>query len=301
MTNNYKVSRDCPENSSPHIIKSGDTLYQLAKTYDTSVEEILDINPGVNPNNLQIGQRICIPEYKTPPSKCPSGTFSYTIKKGDTLYNLAREYNTTVEKILKANPGIQPNNLKVGQIICIPEDKPMPTCNGLYYIVRPGDTLYSIANKCDVSVEDIMKANPGLNPNNLMIGQLICIPNKEKPPVDCSDGTLYTVKENDSLSSILLRFNISIMDLEEGNPHIDIDNIKSGQKLCILDHENRGCPCGAGSESYMIKHVDVSMDQAVVIVLAARYNTTVSNLLKLNPNLSPGDFQTGTYICVPIM
>lgn len=302
MSNNYKMFKDCPDNSTPHILKSGDTLYHLAKTYDTTVEDILAINPGINPNNLQIGQRICIPEKEIITSKCPKGTFPYTIKRGDTLYDLARKNNTTVEEILKANPELRPNNLKVGQVICIPkEDESIPECDGLYYIVRPGDTLYFIASKCNISVKDIMMANPGLNPDSLRVGQLICIPNKEVPPENCPNGILYVVREKDSLSTILLRFNISILDLKEGNPNIDIDNIRAGERLCILPHKKRGCPCPDGSESYMIKHDDVYMDKAVVVVLAERFNTTVEDLMKLNSNLSPGDFKTGIYICVPIL
>src|SRR5699024_2921245 len=206
---------------------------------NTTVDEILSINPGINPNNLQIGQRICIPEDVTPPSKCPEGTISYTIKKGDTLYNLAKENNTTVEEILKVNPDLRPNSLKIGETICMPkeEDDSIPECDGLYYIVKPGDTLYAIANECKVGIRDIIGANPNLDPDRLMVGQLICIHNKKDPSRNCPDGMLYTVKENDSLASILLRFNISIMDFQEGNPNTDIDDIRIGEKLCILPHK----------------------------------------------------------------
>lgn len=300
MSNTYNSLKGCPDNSMPHIIKSGDSLYYLAQIYETTVEDILAINPGINPNNLQIGQRICIPEGGQSPSKCPEGTFPYTIKKGDTLYDLARKNNTTVEEILKANPELRPNNLKIGQVICIPkEEESIPECDGLYYVVRPGDSLYFIASKCNVSVEEIIMANPGLDPDNLRIGQLICIPNKEVPDKDCPNGILYTVREADSLSSILLRFNISILDLKEGNPNIDIDNIRVGERLCILPHKERACPCPDGSKAYMIEHDDVYVDRAVVVVLAEKFNTSVSDLMKLNPNLSPGDFKTGLYICVP--
>ena len=60
--------------------------------------------------------------------KCPSGSFAYTIKAGDTLYLLAIRYNTTVNAILAINPGINPNNLQIGQVICIPGSAPQPGC-----------------------------------------------------------------------------------------------------------------------------------------------------------------------------
>ncbi len=66
--------------------------------------------------------------------KCPSGSFPYTIKSGDTLYALARKYNTTVEAIMRINPGIDPNNLQIGQVICIPQAAPpVPSCPMDFY------------------------------------------------------------------------------------------------------------------------------------------------------------------------
>ncbi len=111
----------CPTGTQPYTIRSGDTLYNLANRYNTSVDAILRANPGLNPNNLRVGQVICIPSGTTPPpSTCPTGTQPYTIRSGDTLYNLANRYNTTVDAIMRANPGINPNNLQIGQVICMP-------------------------------------------------------------------------------------------------------------------------------------------------------------------------------------
>ena len=74
----------CPRGSFSYRIKSGDTLYKLAQTYNTTVEAIMELNPGINPKNLQIGQMICIPEQMS--RRCPKGSFEYTIKSGDTFY-----------------------------------------------------------------------------------------------------------------------------------------------------------------------------------------------------------------------
>ncbi|HZJ98870.1 MAG TPA: LysM peptidoglycan-binding domain-containing protein [Tissierellaceae bacterium] len=285
----------CPAGSFAYTIRQGDTLWQLARTYNTTVEAIMALNPGIDPNNLQIGQVICIPD-KEPRPRCPVGSFAYTIRQGDTLWQLARTYNTTVEAIMALNPGIDPNNLQIGQVICIPRSK--PTCDGLYYVVRAGDTLYSIAMRYDVTVASLIEANPGIDPNNLQIGQVICIPKGEKPK-PCPGGTLYVVRENDSLSTILLRFNISVMDLLAGNPNLDIDRIKVGQELCILPHKDRGCPCRMGTKPYTIKKSDIPSHGSVVAELAMKFDTTVSYLMQANPNMAPGDFVEGAVICVP--
>ncbi|HEY8395719.1 MAG TPA: LysM domain-containing protein [Bacilli bacterium] len=51
---------------------------------------------------------------------CPFGTFAHTVRYRETLWMIARQYNTTVEAIMAANPGIDPYNLRIGQIICVP-------------------------------------------------------------------------------------------------------------------------------------------------------------------------------------
>ncbi|OLS03716.1 gamma-D-glutamyl-L-diamino acid endopeptidase 1 [Tissierella creatinophila DSM 6911] len=293
-----KTPQKCPMGTFAYTIKQGDTIYNLDKKYNTTVEAILMVNPGINPDNLQIGQIICIPGET--PQKCPMGTFAYTIKQGDTIYKLAKAYNTTVEAILMVNPGINPDNLQIGQVICIPSEKPAPDCDGTYYVVRPGDTLYSIAHKYGISLAELMAANPGVDPYNLMVGQLICIPEKEDSCI-CPGGTVHTVVMGETLATILLRYNISVMDLMAGNAGVDLYNLKPGQKLCILPHEERGCPCPMGTESYTIIADDVKPGMPVVMVIAEKVNSTVANIMMINSNLSPGDFIVGKQICVPSM
>jgi LysM repeat protein len=107
----------------------------------------------------------------------------YVIRAGDTLFRLAQRFNTTVAAILRANPGLDPNRLMIGQQICIPGILPVPTCpGGTLYTIRAGDTLFSIARRFNTTVEAILRANPGLDPNQLMIGQQICIPGPVPPP-----------------------------------------------------------------------------------------------------------------------
>ena len=175
----YRVEQQCPQGSFAYTIRPGDTLFLLAQRFNTTVAAIQSLNPGIDPNNLRIGQIICIPG--TQPTNCPNGFF-YTIRAGDTLYLLAQRFGVSVDAIIRANPGIDPNNLQIGQVICIPQAIPtpdLPPClHGVYYTVKPGDTFYLIAQRFCVSVYELMSANPGVDPNNLMIGQILCIPKK---------------------------------------------------------------------------------------------------------------------------
>lgn len=166
-----------------YIIQEGDTLSSIAQRFETTVENILRFNPDLNPANLPVGRRICVISATNQPVTCPLGTLPYNINPGDTLLSLALRFGTSVESLLAANPDIDPYNLQVGQRICISQkfqEPPMcPTRN--FYVIRSGDTLRNIARSFGVTEEDIIRLNPDINPRNLSIGQIICIPLAPSP------------------------------------------------------------------------------------------------------------------------
>jgi len=108
----------------------------------------------------------------------------YTVQPGDTIYNIARMNNISVQILIDANPQItNPSNIRVGQQICIPIKQ---DCLGQIYFVNPGDTLNTIAQRFGASVARILNANPNItNPNILFVGQRICIPRQELPRRGC--------------------------------------------------------------------------------------------------------------------
>ena len=76
----YYAMQQCPPGTMPYTIRPGDTFFSLARRFNTTVAAIISANPGVDPNRLQIGQRICIPMQPQFQS-CPEGNF-YTIRQG---------------------------------------------------------------------------------------------------------------------------------------------------------------------------------------------------------------------------
>ncbi|BAH07561.1 LysM peptidoglycan-binding domain-containing protein [Clostridium kluyveri] len=109
----YTCYRQCPATHYPYVIQSGDTLNRIAYRLGVSLQGIMTSNPGIDPYYLRVGQIICIPT-------CPPNHTSKILQPGDTLYKIAQAYNVSVESILEANPGIDPNYLRVGQRLCIP-------------------------------------------------------------------------------------------------------------------------------------------------------------------------------------
>ncbi len=122
-TTNYRQWQniECP-NGTVYTIRAGDTYWRLAQRFDTTVDAIIAANPGVDPENLQIGQQICIPVPA--PSVCPPGSTEYTIREGDTFFRIAERLGVSVDEIIELNPGVNPRDLRVGQRICIPVEPP---------------------------------------------------------------------------------------------------------------------------------------------------------------------------------
>ena len=166
-----------------YVIREGDTLSSIAQMFNTTVENILSLNDNIDESNLQIGRRICVISATVQHVSCPFGTLPYNINSGDTLLSIANRFNTTVSSLVESNPDLNPLNLTVGQRICISQPiQDYPECaTGNFYIIRSGDNLSTIAAIFNVSVADILEINTGLSPNNLQIGQIICIPISPSP------------------------------------------------------------------------------------------------------------------------
>jgi LysM repeat protein len=164
-----------------YTVKPGDTLFSIAKRFGTTVSAIAQANNITNVNQIFVGQQLvipnCVPGPQPPPTKC----FTYIVKPGDTLFSLARRFNTTVEAIALQNHIVNPNLIFVGQklTICpkgVAPPPPPPPQKCVFYTVKPGDTLYSIALRYGTTVQAIALANNIVNPNLIFIGQTLCIP-----------------------------------------------------------------------------------------------------------------------------
>ncbi|HHX44795.1 MAG TPA: LysM peptidoglycan-binding domain-containing protein [Chloroflexi bacterium] len=104
----------------------------------------------------------------------------YTVVEGDTLFSIARRCGVSVEQILAANPGVpDPNRILVGQRLVLPSGGPN------IYVVREGETLFSIAQRFGTTVEALLAVNPGItDPNRILAGQVLVIhdPGFRPPP-----------------------------------------------------------------------------------------------------------------------
>ena len=163
-----------------YTIKKGDTLWEIARRYGTTVQEIASINNIQNPNLIYPGETIRVLTNSTTSGEETRGTgdIIYTVQRGNTLSQIAQEYNVTVNHIVELNNIQNPNLIYPGQKLRITESDVQslnPITQNSTYTVKRGDTLSSIARRYGVSVDYLVRINNIQNPNIIYPGQLLQI------------------------------------------------------------------------------------------------------------------------------
>ena len=141
----------------------------------------------------------------------------YVVKKGDSLWSIAKKYNMTVDELKSIN-NLKSNLLSIGQRLKIKESNDKQNI----YIIKKGDTLYKIANMYGTTVDNL-KALNNLKNNNLSIGQKLIVPSKNK---------IYIVQKGDSLWSIARKYDTTVDSIKRNN-NLSTNVLQIGQKLKI--------------------------------------------------------------------
>lgn len=143
---------------------------------------------------------------------CPPGSFPYTVREGDTLYSIAKRFETTVERLARINSIADANIINTGQNLCVPLPlQYFPACMTTnYYVVNESDTIGSIADYFGVSTAQIIYSNIGIDADNLYNGMILCIP-LAKPPVciNVEGGFLKLIYPSGDSSSFPAAYNLS--------------------------------------------------------------------------------------------
>ena len=147
-------------------IRSGDTLSTIAVRYGTDVATLQKVNELRN-HTIRAGHALLIPKPSADLSAYPAQArhqkADYTIKPGDSLWTISREYDVSMASLMKANHVGPTDVLRVGQKIRIPgagpATKSQNVVRSVKYRVRKGDSLSLIAGKFSVQVHDIVRWN----------------------------------------------------------------------------------------------------------------------------------------------
>lgn len=202
-----------------YIVKKNDNLYDIAKEYNTTVGILKALN-NLSSNILQVGQILKLPTSLVEET-IPGNYLIYTIKKGDNLYSIAKNYNISLEELINFNQQGS-TLLHIGEQLLIPINN--QTNNNIQYVIKPGDTLYNIAKRYNTNVDEIKRIN-NLNTNMLKIGETILIPGT-------SNYQTYVIRTNDTLEGIALKYNTTVEDIMKAN-NLLIDDVTVGQIILI--------------------------------------------------------------------
>lgn len=211
--------------SNVHTVQKGDTLYSLAKRYDTTVNELKTQN-GLSSSKIIVGEKLDLPDTT------PVYSYTYTVQRGETIFSIAQKHMISVQDLKRAN-GLNSNMILAGQTIKVPFD-----LNGTY-TVQKGDTIFSLAKWFQVSVEELKAANK-LKSDKIFAGQKLIVPEKQimveqhtaQETVPEGESGIYIVQKGDTIFSIAKKHHITASSLKKAN-HLVWDTIYTGQKLKV--------------------------------------------------------------------
>ncbi len=246
------------ENSSIHSrtsiyhyrVKGGDSIYELAVKFGVPSLTLKRWN-NIKSNKLRIGQVLKIYQNDNDASLGDNApkTFAnvnyYKVKSGDAISVVADKYNVSVSNIrrwnkLRTNKIVAGTTLKIysdADVNDVGENVSVNTASKGTYKIKKGDTINEIADKHNVSVEDLKKWN-SLKGNEIIAGKELKIKAKEpekrveKKVMPKSSRRVHVVKRGESLFTIAKSFNISVNKLKDENKLRD-NKIKIGQKLIV--------------------------------------------------------------------
>jgi LysM repeat protein len=215
--------------------------------------------------------------------QCPSGSVPYVVRAGDTLGNIAFFYNTSVNDIIKANPGINPYQLRIGQQLCVPMEVQIypacPTTN--YYVVVEGDTIGSIASYFGITSQQLHYSNYGIDPTKLYNDQVLCIP-VAPPPVNIEinipDRKLTVYRDNNVFKTYSIGLENPAYPVPRGtfkvvNKQVD-PGVELGSRWLGLSEAGFGIQ-GTNNPQYI---ENISEGRSIVM-----FNQNISELFNLVP------------------
>ncbi|WEZ04160.1 peptidoglycan endopeptidase LytF [Bacillus subtilis] len=308
-------------------VKSGDSLWKLAQTYNTSVAALTSAN-HLSTTVLSIGQTLTIPGSKSSTSSSTSssttkksGSSVYTVKSGDSLWLLANEFKMTVQELKKLN-GLSSDLIRAGQKLKVSgtissssssskksnsnKSSSSSSSTGIYK-VQLGDSLWKIANKVNMSIAELKVLN-NLKSDTIYVNQVLKTKSSgsdtsSKDTSSKSDQTSattkYTVKSGDSLWKIANNYNLTVQQIRNIN-NLKSDVLYVGQVLKLTGKASSGSSSSSSSSSnassgttttYTVKSGDS------LWVIAQKFNVTAQQIREKN-NLKTDVLQVGQKLVI---
>ncbi len=239
----------------------------------------------------------------------------YTVKTGDTLWKISQKTGLSIEEITSKNKLNNSGNIYVGQKLTIGDNKGNnKNTNSIRYTVKSGDLLWKIAQRYDVTVQEIIDLNKINSPYYIYIGQTLLIPGEEENNQPQNSYFYYTVKAGDILWNISQKYDTTVKKLVELNNINNAYDLYVGRKLIVplkenqpTDNNNDGSNNGNNNNNnnnnnsryvpysfYKIKAGDH------IWTIADSFGIKTSTLIKFNNIANINEIQAGEVLIIPL-
>jgi LysM repeat protein len=224
-----------------HNIERGETVYTLAAMYNTTPEAIYKLNPSAR-DGITVGAVLEIPQRKIISDVKEENYRYHTISPKETLYSVSRTYSLTPENIIAANPGLSVQTFQIGKTLRIPFFESNETFTSYagpvvveqqQHKVKRGETLFSISQMYDVSVDELKRENPSIKTNELGTNSVLMIPVKKYNSELARQDAVYESQANVLLSQRKIFEKVNVMQVGLLMPFLEKND---AQKIRIQEY-----------------------------------------------------------------
>lgn len=267
-----------------HVVKRGESVYAISNMYQIPIEKIYELNPN-SKNGIREGETLTMSNE----SIINGNQNFYTIKRGDTLYGIAKQFQTTVAAIMKLNPGLTESNCKAGDALRVPKrgegmkrkfmTVEKEKLNSIVpYKVEKQDTWESISKKTGVETDDLRDANPDIE-NEPKNKSIISIPQIE---------TVKTSKE--IVDSDLREMTSEGREQIYNEVHdLDVDSIGNGVNVAVVladPNSKKDIELCRGILSALNKMKQSAIKVSLTVIDGNENSTTIiDKLSEINPDI----------------
>jgi len=313
-------------------VQSGDTLFLIARKHHTTTEEVRNTNKLEKDQLIRVGQELRVPtdtyfpKNRVTSKKTPKkGMTEYTIEAGDTLFTIARKHHTTTKEVLEANEMERGAMIRIGQSLKVPTNtyfpdkkkrkpvkivKKAPKKGIADYVIKSGDTIFTIARKHHTTTKELRDAN-GMKRNSIIrVGKKLKVPTNtyfpdgvktvEKTKIVKKEKAkeIYEVKSGDTLFSIARKHHVTLKTIMALNNMKAGGIIKIGQKLKVskkvsyVTKKKKVKKVKYVTKKYKVKRGDT------LSRIAKRYKISVKELRRLNKLSRKSSLRIGKVLAV---
>lgn len=275
-----------------HKVKEGETIYSIAKEYNTTESTIFRLNPNAK-NGISVNTILILPTAVSQDFQEEVEFKIHRVKRKETLYSIAQKYNVKEDDIRRYNKELYSRQLKKGERIRIPvkvkiQDPVISTIEHQQYnehVVAAKETKYGIARKYGISVKELETLNLALG-DTLKIGEVLKVPQQsviDSAVIEDGKYDFYEVQPKEGFFRLKVKLGLSEADIIELNPYAK-DGLKEGMILKV--------PKKNSSETLIIdleQHIVNTSKKNIALMLPFRAQRWDADSLETNKELLRSD------------